>query len=199
LKWALRNLSAIIWSTDWQKNIFMEPYGLVSKKHFIVENYYGPKLPSYEPEKINFVASTRKARWKNIPTLKKVFREKEIIDSGATLDTGIVPHDEFLDKLNYSYAVIIASLGDISPNTILDAIRYDKPFILTRENGLFNRVKDIGTFVDPQDQKDIKEKVLWLLKPENYMSQKKKIEDFTFTHTWEEIAQEYIDIWRKCP
>src|SRR3989344_5493017 len=30
-KWALRNLSAIIWSTEWQKGIFMEPYNLTKQ------------------------------------------------------------------------------------------------------------------------------------------------------------------------
>ena len=195
MKWALKNLSAIIWSTEWQKNIFMEPYKLMQQKHFIVENYYGPKVASQEPMKKNFIAATRKLKWKNVDLVKKVFIQKEVSESGAILDTEVVPHDEFLDKLSRSYAVIIASLGDISPNIILDAIRFNKPFILTQENGLYNRIKDIGLFVDPQDPEDIKNKVLWLAKPENYEGQKQKIERFTFTHTWEEIGREYLTIY----
>jgi glycosyltransferase involved in cell wall biosynthesis len=191
-RWMLRNLSAIIWSTEWQKNIFMEPYGLQGQKHFIVENYYGEKLPSIQPENKKFAAATRKLKWKNLEKLQEVFAQIP-----ALLDTETVPHEEFLDKISRSYAIIIASLGDISPNTILDAIRLNKPFILTRENGLTPRIKEIGLFVDPEDESDIKEKVLWLLEPQNYERQAAKIADFNFTHSWEEMAGEYLDIYNK--
>lgn len=197
IKFVLKNVNAVVWSTEWQKNIFMKPYELARQKHFIVENYYGPKISSKESVGKNFIAATRKLKWKNIPILERVFRGKEVIDSGASLDTKTVSHEQFLMKLSSSYAVIIVSLGDISPNTILDAIRYNKPFILTKENGLHDRIKDIGIFVDPQDSNDIAEKVIWLSNSANYKGQKNKVESFTFTHTWEEIAAEYIAIYDK--
>ena len=195
IQFILKNVDGIIWSTEWQKSIFMEPYNLQSQKHFVIENYYGPKVISQEPVKKNFIAATRKLKWKNIDLIKKVFTQEEVTRSGAILDTEIVSHDEFLDKLSRSYAVMIASLGDISPNTILDAIRFNKPFILTRENGLYDRIKDIGLFVDPRDPEDIKNRVLWLAKTENYDGQKKKVQDFTFTHSWEEISREYLSVY----
>lgn len=197
MKWAFHNLSAIIWSTEWQRDIFMGPYELSGQKHFIVENYYGPKLPSQEPVGKNFLGATRKLKWKNISLLEKVFMENEVKESGASLDLSPVPHEQFMEKLSSSYAVIIASLGDISPNTILDAIRCNKPFIITRENGLTPRIKDIGIMIDPEDAKDIRDKVLWLSDPTNYERQKAKLENFTFTHTWEEMAGEYLNIYNK--
>lgn len=195
MKWALNNLSAIIWSTEWQRDIFMKPYGLQNQKHFIVENYYGPKITLQTPAKKNFVATTRRLKWKNIPMLEKVFESPELKSTGAYLDLETLSHEGFLDKLASSYAVIITSLGDISPNTILDAIRCGKPFILTRENGLHNRIKDIAIFVDPQDPKDIAEKVIWLSDLTNYKGQKERVRSFTFTHTWENIAGEYMAIY----
>ncbi len=191
IKYILNNVSAIVWSTEWQKEIFVEPYGLSNQKNLIIENYYGPKIASQEPSEKNFVAATRKLKWKNISTLERVF--SEIGD--AKLDVEPVSHEAFLKKIASSYAVIIASLGDISPNTILDAIRLNKPFILTKENGLYPRIKDIGLYVDPLSQEDIKEKVLWLSNPQNYALEKAKIEAFTFTHTWEEMAGEYLAIY----
>lgn len=196
-RWALQNLSAIVWSTEWQKDIFLAPYGLEKQKHFIIENYYGSKIASQIPKRKNFIAATRKLKWKNMELLEKVFEGSEVRESGAALDTSHSRHQEFLERIAGSYAVIIASLGDISPNTILDAIRYNKPFILTKENGLYPRIKDIGLFVDPENPEDIKEKVLWIMKPENYALQKSKINQFTFIHDWDKMAQEYIDIWRK--
>ena len=194
-KWALQNLSAIIWSTEWQRDIFMKPYGLARQKHFIVENYYGPKIPSQEPTEKNFIAATRPLKWKNMTLVREVFANPEMLTAGAVLDTNTVPHEDFLEKLSGSYAVVINSLGDISPNTILDAIRCDKPFILTRENGLTPRIKGIGIFTNPEYPADLKEKVRWLLDPENYEAKRKQLVRFTFTHTWEEMAKEYMDIW----
>lgn len=195
IRYVLKNVHAIIWSTEWQRDIFMEPYGLKSQKHFIVENYYGPKIASAEPSEKNFVAATRKLKWKNITILEKVFGMKEVVDVGAVLDTETAPHNQFLKKLSRSYAAIIVSLGDISPNTILDAVRCDKPFILTQENGLYPRIKDIGLFVDPQSVDEVKDMVLWLSNPANYASQRAKVKNFTFTHTWEEIGAEYMAIY----
>lgn len=197
MKWTLQNLSAIIWSTQWQKSIFMKPYELYRQKHFVVENYYGPKIQSVLPENKNFVASTRPSKWKNIELLKKAFDSQIVSSSGAKLDMQVVPHDKFLDKISCSYAVIIVSLGDISPNTILDAIRCQKPFILTQETGIYDRIKDIGIFVDPKSPEDIREKILWLCDPINYEEQKRKVESFSFLHTWEDIAREYMDVYNK--
>ncbi len=196
-RFVLNNVDAVIWSTEWQKSIFIEPYKLIRQRHFIVENYYGPKIVSREPEKKNFIATARKLKWKNVELVQKVFDLKEIVESGIILDTEVVPHDEFLNKLSSSYAVIIASLGDISPNTILDAIRCGKPFILTKENGLYDRIKDVGLFVDSQDSKDIKNKLVWLAKPANYEIQKEKVLNFNFTHTWEDIAKEYMAVYEQ--
>jgi len=105
----------------------------------------------------------------------------------------IYPRDKFLDTVSRSYAVIIASLGDISPNTILDAIRANRPFILTRETGLYEKLKDIALMVDPENIDDIAEKISMLCDPVIYETYRGKVARFTFTHTWEEIGNEIID------
>ncbi len=197
MRWTLQNLSAVIWSTEWQKDIFMEPYKLNNQKHFIVENYYGQRMSSSLPVSKTFVGATRNLKWKNLSLLKNVFQDKRVVESDAKLDLNSLPHKDFLEKIKNSYAVIIVSLGDISPNTILDAIKLGKPFILTKETGLYDRIKDIAIFVNPQDIEDVKEKVIWLSDDENYKFQMKKIESFTFTHTWDDIGKEYIDVYKK--
>jgi glycosyltransferase involved in cell wall biosynthesis len=197
MKWALQNTSAIIWSTEWQRDIFMKPYGLENQKHFIIENFYGPHIPSHPPQAKNFVGTTRNLKWKNLNLLKKVFASESVVQSGASLDMEVLPHEKFLDKISNSYAVVLVSLGDISPNMILDAIRLGKPFIVTKETGIYERIKDIALFVDPKDPHDIEAKVLWLKKEENYSLQKQKVESFNFVHNWQEMAGEYIDIYKK--
>ncbi len=196
-KWTLHNVDTLIFSTKWQREIWLEPYNLGNIKTAFVENYYGAKEKSYEPTEKNFIGGARLRVWKNTKMAKEVFALKEVTDLGATHNTESVRYEEFMTKIARCYAVLLVSLGDISPNLILDAIRHNKPFIVTKENGLMDRIGDIAIIVDPQDPDGIKEKVLWLCDKENYKNQVEKIKNFKFTHTWEEIAYEIIDIWKK--
>ena len=197
ISYVLRNVDTIIWSTEYQKNIFVNPYGLTNQKQTVIENLYGPRIPSYEPKEKNFIAATRPLKWKNLAMMKDVFERADVMHAGARLDMKPAPHAEFLNKITHAYAVIIPTLGDISPNTILDAIRCGKPFIITTENGLTPRIKDIAVFVDPKNPDDIAKKVIWLCDEKNYNEQKKKVENFSFTHTWEDIAGEYMAVYKR--
>lgn len=192
----LRNVDAVVWSTEWQKDIFLRPYGLEQKKHVIIENYYGEKFVYTPAQNKNFVGGTRVLKWKNISMLENVFQDVDVQSSGVYLDLERLPYEEFLEKIKKSYAVIIPSLGDISPNTILDSIRCGKPFIVTQETGLSDRIASIALFVDPKNSQDLKEKILWLSDERNYQLQCERIKSFGFTHLWDQIAQEYINVYK---
>jgi glycosyltransferase involved in cell wall biosynthesis len=191
-RWTLRAVNTVVFSTEWQRDIFIKAYGINPKKTALVENYIGPKQHSFEPVTKNFIAATRPLKWKNEARVRAAFARPEVVQSGAFLDTERKQFDQFMDHMASCYAVILASLGDISPNMILDAIRHNKPFIVTRENGITERIKDCAIFVDPENEADIAEKIVWLSNPTNYAAQKAKVEAFTFQHSWEEIADELL-------
>lgn len=194
-KWTLQNCSALIFSTKWQQEIFEPAYDLDSRKSHIVENFYGKKKAEiFESEKKVFLASTRPLKWKNIATLKESFKKAQSIDPTIELDLDTAPYDLFLEKIKKAYALILVSLGDISPNMILDGISLNKPFILTKENGIINRIENIGVFVDPHNIEDIKEKILFLSNKENYTKQQKLVESFNFYHSWDDICEEILNI-----
>ncbi len=198
-RWTLRNTSCLVFSTDWQRRLFSDSYDISYQTSKVIENYYGSKMSAAQSgsalgSKI-FVGGTRPLKWKNLDRLKKAFEKARAENADISLDLSTVSRDQFLKKIENGYAVILVSLGDISPNMILDAISRGKPFILTNENGINERVKDIAVFVNPQDENDIKEKILWLCQPDNYLAQKKKVEAFSFMHTWDEIAAEFISVY----
>jgi glycosyltransferase involved in cell wall biosynthesis len=204
-KWsgmALRRAAGIIFSTDWQRQIFEKAYQLDRAKDSIVENFCGPRQTPVVPENHSFVAGTRALKWKNVELLKQAFQTaKDQIESRGLepieLDCGKAVYDSFVEKIHHSYAVILVSLGDISPNLIFDAIQVGTPFILTRETGIAERVKDCALFVNPQDKLDIAEKIIWLSDPKNHALQAEKVRKFTFVHTWNEIADEIVAVWKK--
>jgi glycosyltransferase involved in cell wall biosynthesis len=195
--WTLRNASYVIFSTDWQRDIFIKPYRLKKEKTSIVENYYGPKEPDKNFESKDFVASARPLVWKNFDLLEKVFGEIKAANGEVSLFTLNLPYAEFMEKMSKCYAVILVSLGDISPNMILDAIRLNRPFICTKETGIYNRIEEAGTFVDPFNKEEIKRAVLNLLTEEGYREAKEKVRNFNFTHTWDQIASEFLEIYKE--
>lgn len=198
----LRNAGAIIFSTDWQRRIFESAYNLNSKKNFIVENYCGKREEFIEPENRSFVAGTRTLKWKNTELLKEAFSiaNKQVKDIGLPnieIDCGKAVYDSFVEKIRHSYAVILVSIGDISPNMIFDAIKVGTPFILTKENGITERVRDCAIFVDPEDKVDIAKKIIWLADPKNRAIQAEKVRKFIWVHTWEDIGKEIFVVWNK--
>ncbi len=204
--WALSNASSVVFSTEWQRDIFSKPYRLDLEKCFVIENYYGARehrvysdvLENIRTTKEKvFVGGTRALKWKNLARVKSVFAEAQKQDTSIRLQLETVSRGKFLLDIQDSYAVIIASLGDISPNTILEAIQFGKPFILTCETGLCERLKDIAVWVNPEDERDIAEKILWLANEQNYAAQSAKVRAFSFTHSWDEIASEILHIYAR--
>ncbi len=199
---ALRKAARVIFSTDWQRRIFEQVYDLDPKRDHTVENFCGHREAFIEPENRMFVAGTRPLKWKNADLLKEAFADARATIGrrgleDVELDTGKAVYDSFVEKIRRSYAVILASLGDISPNMIFDAIRAGTPFIMTRETGIADRVRDCAILVDPEDKKDIADKIVWLADPVNRAAQAEKVRHFSFVHTWEDIAGEIVAIWKR--
>lgn len=198
-KWVFSSASQVVFSTEWQRDIFYSPYELKNKKINIIENYYGEKEDKVDisTDDKTFVASTRDLKWKNLDILKSVFNKIYLKnDTKINLITSTEEFDNFIQKIKRCYAVILVSLGDISPNMILDAIRNNKPFICTKEVGIYEKIKDAGIFVDPLDEKQIENAVLELLDLNNYEKAKQKVESFNFLHSWENIADEFLRIYK---
>ena len=149
-----------------------------------------------------FVAGTRPLRWKNTELLKEAFIDArvEIAKRGfpdVELDSGKAVYDSFVEKMRRSYAVILVSIGDISPNMIFDAVKVGTPFIVTKENGIMHRIQDAAVTVDSLNKKDIIQKIVWLADPQNRAAQAEKVRALAFTHSWQQIADEIVAVWKK--
>ncbi|MEK7463434.1 MAG: glycosyltransferase family 4 protein [Patescibacteria group bacterium] len=196
-KYVFNNCSALVFSTDWQKKIISENYNVKNKNLFVIENFYGDKLKNFEPKEKNYIFAGRLIRLKNLERLKNAFAQAQKINPEIKLEIiSKISHIELMEKIQSCCAVILPSLSDISPNFILDAIRADKPFILTKETGFYDKLKDIGLFIDPLNSEDIKNKILFLANDKNYGQYKNKMADFKFTHSWKEIVGEFLEIYK---
>ena len=223
----LRKAGKVIFSTEWQRDIFEKAYGLDSTKNVIVENFCGKKTEPVTSDGRVFIGGTRFLTWKNQELLKSAFEDaveelkrqkakgkiesqNEKIESqekhdsrlgtfdlGLELDTGKATYDTFIGRMRRSWAVILVSLSEMSPNIIFDAVSSGVPFILTKENGVADQLKDAAIFVDPLNKKEIAEKIVWLSDPKNRAAQAEKVRHLSFSHSWKEIADEIVAIWKK--
>lgn len=196
-KWTIEDASAIIFSTDWQRKIFEKGYDIEPSKNFVIENFYGGKLESFLPSANTFISSGRHLKVKNYDRLKTAFALAREEDPMISLKIEPLRHDKFIEEIKSCYAVIVPSISDISPNVILEAIRHNKPFILTKETGLYEKLKNVALFVDPENIEDIKEKILNLTDPTYYHAQKEKVESFNFVHEWKDICLEILEVYKK--
>ena len=127
----------------------LKAYNISEKRTTIVENYYGKKESDYEYEKKEFIGSARKLTWKNLDVLNKVFEEIKKEQTEVSLFMENLVYKEFMAKMSKAYAVILVSLGDISPNMILDAIRLNRPFICTKKSVFMIALKKLVFLLIP--------------------------------------------------
>jgi glycosyltransferase involved in cell wall biosynthesis len=194
----LRGLSGVIFSTKYQEDIFSEAYGLDKDKNYRIENYYGEKRTGSKPKEKNFLLMGRNIQFKNLKRIKRAFNLAKKERSEIKLEIGSdLLQQELFEKIKNCYAVVNVSIGEISPNFILEAITFNKPFILTEENGLKDRINSLAVSVNPMNIESIKNGIISLSKSDIYKEKKQKIENFKFTHSYKEIAEEFVTISEK--
>ena len=99
-----------------------------------------------------------------------------------------------MKKIATCYAVVMPSLGEISPHVITDALRCNKPFLLTRESGYAQKLRDVGLLIDPLSAEDMTQKILWIVQDANYAAAMARVRGYNYTHSWGQIADELLKI-----
>lgn len=196
-KFIFNKCTALVFTTPWQRDIFLDYYKFNNKKAHIIDNYFGDKIKTQKPEGKVFLYAGRQIKLKNVESIKNIFTE---LSKSSNLNLEIVnslSHDELIEKMKSIYAVILPSYSEVSPNFIIDALSLNKPFILTKECGYKDRLKDLGLFIDPFNKEDIKNKVFMMADSENYDKFRKNIENFNYRHSWQDMAREFVGVYKK--
>jgi len=138
------------------------------------------KIIGEGPEKRNL-----KFKIKNLGLENKVILEKPI------------PHQELLKEIQKSYLCVLPSLTEISPNFALECIKLRKPILLTKETGIYEDFKNYLIFIDPQNEKVIEEKILYLLDEKNYQNYIEKIKALPTSYSWNEVIEKHISLFKQ--
>ena len=145
----------------------------------------------------NFLWAGRKLKLKNLDFLREAFALAKQAHPDLSLEVGQWSPEELEEKIKSSYALVLPSVSEVSPNLINSAIRHSQPFILTKETGLSERFKNLALLIDPLSVDNLKDKIIWLANQENYNQKQQELANFSFNHSWGNIANEFIEIYKK--
>ncbi|MDO8265053.1 MAG: glycosyltransferase family 4 protein [Candidatus Parcubacteria bacterium] len=225
IKRVLKGADRIIFTSDFQKEIYIDFYDLDRSKISIIGNPF--------PEKINgntqnadyqILFAGRLIKLKNLGNLIDAFAKSvEKVTMPLTLKiVGDGPETQFLknkveklqlqdkiffekalsqnqlfEEIRKSYFCVLPSLSEITPNFALESIAMGKPILLTRETGYYEKFKDMLLFIDPKDVEDISRKIIYLCEEENYNKYRKLIEGMPLSFSWQDITKEHIVLFKE--
>jgi glycosyltransferase involved in cell wall biosynthesis len=190
----------VVFSTQWQVDIWLQPYNLNLQKVSIIENSYKRAIKNIDI-KIDltgpkvFLWAGRLLYLKNISKLKEAVADAKLIqpDIELKLLTG-VSQSALIEEIKKSYAVVIPSLSEVSPNLALEACMYHKPLILTEENGLRDSLGDNVLYFNPLDVKELSQKIVFLSQEVNYQLYHSRLLNIKYDRSYDDIAGDFIKL-----
>lgn len=182
----------VAFSSEWQKDIWQKAYALRANHVHIVENAIPPREAAIEPKDKHFLHYGRALALKNTPRLRRAIARVQETQPDIEIEEGALPQEKLLERIKSGYTVALPSISDVTPNYILDAIRFGKPFLLTKYSGYAERFKAMGAIVDPESEEDIVRGVRDLLDHDRYVRMCEAIAAYTEVRTYERIALEFL-------
>ncbi|OHA59671.1 MAG: hypothetical protein A2589_02330 [Candidatus Vogelbacteria bacterium RIFOXYD1_FULL_46_19] len=196
-KKVIKAASCVVFSTEWQSGIWQGPYEIPRSKIVIIQNSFvfsraGLGLNNQGLAEKVFITAGRDIFLKNLSGLKEAFSQAQIKDK--TLKLKILnqqSQEDLFREIKNCYAVIIPSFSEVSPNLALEAASFNKPVVLTKDNGIKDIMKDGALYVDPFDANDISDKILLMADVCHYKQCQENISKFSLTWSYDDIVRQF--------
>jgi glycosyltransferase involved in cell wall biosynthesis len=195
-KFALRH-AFTVFSTEMQRDIWDTPYDLDRGRTSVIANAVESPLPAIAPTAKNFLWHVRPNAIKNADRAHNAFKKARAMNAEIILEEGTMPKAELLERMKSCYAVVLPSLTEISPNYILDALRFHKPFIMDKYSGLAPWLSRYGMVVDPLNEDEITKALLELATPDGYRHGQEKAAAFSFERPYDDVARDFLELISK--
>lgn len=227
IKKILNRADKIILTGNFLKDVYIKYLNFSENKIAIIPNPFPEIGPTnYELKTINYqlLYAGRLLRVKNLDTLIKVFKkisEKtnqklalKIIGEGPELNNlklqianlklenrviieNPIPHQDLLKEIQKSYLCVLPSLTEVSPNFALECIKLQKPILLTKETEYYEVFKNLLIFINPKDEIDIEEKIIYLLDEKNYQNYIEKTKSIPTFYSWEDVIEKHVALFKE--
>lgn len=197
-KFTVERTDFLAFNTEWQRKIWALVYGLNEKNSGVARNFIPERAEGTTPQIKNILWAGRVIPEKNLEFLKRVGKKVSMTHPEFKLDiiTG-ESHKNVLERLRGCYAATSVALTDISPNFIIEAISFGKPFILTKETGLNELFPKGGSFINPLNEDELEKAIEAMLDERTYNGYVEELKENKLTHSWEELAKDFLIIWER--
>ncbi len=190
VRWMLSR-AKLAFNTEWLLEIWQKPYGIHRERAHVVANVIGERLaPLASDNKVLLYGRT--IAMKNRDAFARAFATAKKHGVALELETGQVTHKELLERMRSAYAVAVPSISEVAPNTIIDAIRCGKPFILSKYSGYAEPCKDLGVIVDPLDEESMAAGIQKIADSQEYARMQEHIRNFTEVRTFDDVTRELL-------
>ncbi len=186
--------SFMVFSSNFQKQIWMRAYALDESRTRVIPNAIMGSFESIKPERKNFLFYGRDLKLRNKKKLMVAFQNAKKKLPEIVLEVGQLPQSELLEKIRRSYCIILPSISEVTPNYVLDALRCGKPFILTKYSEFAETYPDFGLFVDPLDANDITEKIIEMANDATYQRMVERIQSHPITRTYSDLTDDFLEL-----
>jgi glycosyltransferase involved in cell wall biosynthesis len=220
ISWLFPKFDHIVFSTEFQEQIYQQAYRRKLPAHSVIQN----ALPEGEVElherheTLRLLYMGRFVRFKNLPALlqavsmiphvrltlvgegpmeeklRMIVQNKGL--SGRVTFLPSVHGNEKLQVLREHDVMVLPSITDISPNAAIEARAVGLPVLLTEETGLSTDLSQGMTLRQLQRGSDITRAIL---EAEHQYEQLARDAASPFQHkrTWEQLAEEHVELFRR--
>lgn len=195
-KLVTRGARGLIFNSGWLRDIWKKEYAFTTPT-YIVENLYPARVAGEVPTKRVFVSAGRAIVLKQEPLLRRVIENLQKKYPDIELDTRALPPAEHQTRMAQAYAFVLSSVSDVSPNVIIDAVVYGKPFVCTADTGIRERLEGTGLFVDTTNEQALLDAIESLLNPDVYKDIEAKVKAFSLIRTWDDVANDVEQALKK--
>lgn len=186
----------LAFNTKWLLSIWQEAYRLNTERTHIVENVIGERLSGEESDR-TLLLYGRPLALKNAPAFRRAFAKARKRGLDLSLEERVVSHEQLLERIRKAHAVAVPSVSDVAPNTVIDALRCGKPFLLTKYSGYAERFKEYGVIVDPLDEEDMARGMESLADEKTYRELCERIARFTENRGFDAVTDDFLRILQK--
>jgi glycosyltransferase involved in cell wall biosynthesis len=193
IRMQLRAAHTLFFNAQFLLDLWQPVFTFDRTKAQVLENAYPARERTIEPARGKiFVSAGRPIALKNYSMLERVFAKLKEKYPDIALDTRLLPPKEHAERLRHAYAVIIPSFSEVSSNMAIASVTAGKPFIMTSDTGTKERLGECGLFIDTRNEREIIAAIEKLLDHSEYQRLIDACTAFSFTRSWDEIANDIL-------
>ncbi len=223
-EFVLSSADHIVFSTEWQKNIYQKQFKLSDEKISVIKNAFPNIILPLVKKETNkkqkeIIFAGRLVAVKNIQRLidavgqidsvylsvigdgpDKFYLENYVQEANLSERIKFFPSlkkEDLFSRLLSCFLVAVPMISEISPNVVYECIKLGVPTVVSKESGIYKDYKNDLLFFDPFSVDDIRKKIEYLLVEKNYADYVKKIKNIDSERSWLDLVDEHMDLFKR--